>query len=840
MLQTLVLLAALAAEPTPVPPPPPPPVDALSSVPSPPEAPGDATAPALPPPPSAPAADPLTLIAQAQDATAPAAKRIEALAQLGAIADGRVLAPLAYLLSDPEREVRLAALRAIASHASPEALKLLTATAHNVRIPFELREESVRLLGQSESPAALEELEGIAKVQALPVSLRELARDLIAARAPGKEPALEPPEPPTALAQGDTSGQMLMGLSGAIYGGYTLYTVGKLGQLSGGPTIGAFTGALLGGATGYLLAEDFTAAHTTFITTAMGLGLWTGIGAGFGILGSNAEGRYVNLFAVAGEAIGLGASLLAWDAMQPLIEPADGKPGAVWTAVAGSVLGAPALHLVGQLPSHNEIEALGFISGLILGGATGSLIGRHLEAPHGALLATGATWGLGIGAMTGISLLARDGGSRLPELDALEGVALGGGLLGLAAAHLAYGERYQANDLPLINFIGLATTGVGLGSILIPEPKDDVRPATAVLAGSAALGVIGGAAIAPYLEFSRADGALTSLGLLHGLFAGVAVPGLFMSTVPQRLHMSGALLGASLGTLATGALAQFVEIPLGDVSTLLAADLYGSLAGLGGALLAASSDTAAPNAGYLLGGALSLAAASQLAPNFEFSSGDLALVALTTGWGAWQGIGFGGSLLTDPVKLGGATLLGFGVGGIGGMVLSQFVDLTPGWVAAASSGVLWGTWIAGFSTSLVPSLSFQDSLLITTIASDVGLGLTALLLSPVVGVRPEHVGITSLGGGIGAALSTLGTALVTDRGDRLVRANLIGTVIGLAAGAGVAAMIDFEDEPATSTETAGGGTQTGMAVKFRGLTSGPLLSPDGRVDGMGFSAVFQN
>ncbi len=828
MVQTLLLLATLAAEPTPPAPPPPPP-----------SVPGDsATTPA--------SADALTLIAQAQDPSAAANVRVTAIAQLAAIPDPRVLAPLAYLLNDTDAEVRTAALRAIGGHPSPEAVKLLAETAQCVRVPFSLREEAVKLLGQSKHPAAVEELEWIVKVQTLPASLRELARAQVLAKTPEKKIEVETAPPPSAVAQGDQSGQMLMGLSGAVFGGYTLYTVGKLGQLGGGPGIGAVTGALLGGATGYLLAKDYTVAHTTFITTAMGLGLWTGVGAGFGILGPNAEGRFVNLFAVAGEAIGLGASVLAWDAMQPLIEPAQGKEGAVWTAIAGGVLGAPALHLVGQLPNHSEIEVLGLLSGLVLGGATGSLIGRHLDAPHGALLATGSTWGLGIGALAGVAALARNGGAQLPELWKAELVALGGGALGLTAAHLVSGDRYESADMPLINFMALSTTSLGLGGVLLPEPKNDVRPAAAVLAGSAAVGLIGGAVLAPHLEFSRNDGALTSVGLLHGTFAGLAVPGLFTDNVKGRHRAAGALLGASIGTLTTGAILQFLEVPLGDVSTLLAADLFGSLAGLGGALLATGETTAAPNAGFLLGGAISLAAGSQLARNFEFTSGDVALTTLTTGWGTWQGIALGVGLLSgtdrrSPVRLGGTTLLGLGVGGLGGMVLSQFVDLSPGWVAASSTGVLWGTWLSAFSTALIPALDFEKSVLVTALASDAGLALTAVLLSPAVGVRPAHVGITSLGGGIGAATFTLGAALFTQKGDNLIRANLAGTVLGLAAGAGVAAMIDFEDErPATTTSGGSGGTQTGMAVKFRGLTSGPLLSPDGRLDGMSFGALFQN
>ena len=174
------------------------------------------------------------------------------------------------------------------------------------------------------------------------------------------------------------------------------------------------------------------------------------------------------------------------------------------------------------------------------------------------------------------------------------------------------------------------------------------------------------------------------------------------------------------------------------------------------------------------------------------------------------------------------------------MGLSQTVELSPGWVAAASSGALWGGWLAT-SAKLAwgDELESSDMLLVLG-ASDLGMAVSTLALSPLVEATPNQVGITSLGGLGGGVLLTLGAGLFTRDSGSLLKASFIGTSAGLLAGGLFAARMKPEEDKASSGAVTSSGSAALPNVWFRGLSTAPLFTADGRSRGMAVVASFEN
>jgi hypothetical protein len=131
-------------------------------------------------------------------------------------------------------------------------------------------------------------------------------------------------------------------------------------------------------------------------------------------------------------------------------------------------------------------------------------------------------------------------------------------------------------------------------------------------------------------------------------------------------------------------------------------------------------------------------------------------------------------------------------------------------------------------------------MLLVVAAGDVGLALSTLALSPLVGATPTQLGIVSLGGLGGGVLFTLGGGLFTRESRPLLQASFIGTSAGLLVGGIIASRFGPEPEnTASAARTLSGGT-AGPSVWFRGLSSAPLFGPDGRSRGVAVVASFEN
>jgi hypothetical protein len=792
------------------------------------------TVPAVAPGPEG-APEALTQLAKAMNLALPEQERVEALASLGQLGEPRLLPVLGYLLQDRSRPVRRAVVAAVGAMQSDAAQELLVGCARNTSLPFDAREECVRALHVQGLPSAPERLQQLSGDAQLTGSLVALARAELQAHYPSRvEPIAEklaPPSRPGGFSF-KVSGQQTLMVSGATFGGYSLYALGELGRTESGPILGLLGGAALGGTAGYLLGKDVTQARALTLTTGTGVGLWAGLGVGLATLSPTAERRYLHLFALGGEALGALGAWYTWGSLGPILEVTSPQADP-WITPTAIMLTTPTVHLLSQLNNDDgTLHSLGLTSGIVLGGTLGMLLRHQVTDGRGSYLAMGTGWSMGLGA------LGQLGSTDHPTLQRTELVMLGAGLAGLGLAQLTWTPELKTGDITTLNGFAAGGAVLGGGLIYLGSEKSD-QAAARLLAATTAAGLVGGRLLTRHLRFSEGDGSLLGLGLAQGTLTGALLPGALELDPSGSDRFAGAMLGASLGSLATVGLTQLTDYTPAEVGRMTLFDVFGSMAGVG-AVLVMNSDTASgwdTERGLLIGGLSSLALGSQLTPHMDLSRGDAALVGLGSSWGAWQGLGLAVGLDAPGSVRGGATLLGLGLGGLGGMGLSQMTDLSPGWVAAASSGSLWGGWLMSSAQLAWGDLDRSDTLLVLG-ASDAGLILSTLLLSPLVEATPAQVGIASLGGLGGGVIFTLGGGLFTRDSRALLKAGFIGSGLGLVVGGLLAArMGPGEDE--ASPRAVSGGTAL-PSVWFRGLSSAPLFGPDGRSRGVAVVASFEN
>jgi hypothetical protein len=781
----------------------------------------------------------VTQLANAMNLALPEKERLAAVSALGRLGDQRLIPVLSYLMLDRSRPVRDAAVAAVGAMQSDAAQGLLVGCARNTSLAFDTREACVRTLHVQGLPSAPERLEQLSKDPSLTGPLVALARSELQTHYPSLLPAVPEQAAPAAARAGrlsfQVSGRQALMVAGATYGGYSLYALGDVGRTDAGPALGLIGGAALGGAAGYLVGKDFTQARSLTLAAGTGLGLWTGLGVGLATLSPTADRRNLHFFALGGELLGAATTWAAWDSLAPLVEPSPQADP--WITPTAILLTTPALHLVSQINNDDgTLQALGITSGIVLGGTAGMLLKNRVTDGRGSYLLTGTGWSMGLGAL---GMLAAN---EDPLLHQTELAMLGAGLAGLGLSQLTWTPGLKTGDVTTIN--GFAAGGAAFGAGLIFTGPEDGKASTAagVLAASTAAGLAGGRLLTQHLQFTPGDSGLLGLGLGQGALTGYLLPGVAKSEPSGSARLAGTLLGSSLGSLAAVGLTQVTDYTPAEVGRMFLFDAFSSVAGLGAVQVFKSRDSTTQDRdrGVFFGGLLGLAAASQLAPRMELSRGDNALMGLGTGWGAWQGLGLAVGLDAPGEVVGGATLLGLGVGGLSGMALSQNVELSPGWVAAASSGALWGGWLMTSAQLAWGDLDRSDMLLVLG-ASDLGMAVSTLALSPLVEATPTQVGITGLGGLGGGVLFTLGAGLFTRDSRDLLRAGFAGTSVGLLAGGLFASQSrPVEDKAPSGAVSSSGGSAGIPSVSFRGLSTAPLFTADGRSRGMAVVASFEN
>jgi hypothetical protein len=126
--------------------------------------------------------------------------------------------------------------------------------------------------------------------------------------------------------------------------------------------------------------------------------------------------------------------------------------------------------------------------------------------------------------------------------------------------------------------------------------------------------------------------------------------------------------------------------------------------------------------------------------------------------------------------------------GLGFPALGTRVDLAPADTIFVGSAGAWGAWY-GAMVPLALDLdgSMSTLLLSSSLTGDAFLILGGVLLSPRVGLEAESALLAELGGLGGATLGALGASLASADGTRVAQGAVIGSTVGLLAGAVVTA-----------------------------------------------------
>jgi len=609
----------------------------------------------------------------------------------------------------------------------------------------------------------------------------------------------------------------------------------------GGALLGGFTGLLAGNVVSRLADVSDHTTKVLTVTSASSISL----GAGLGLMIPGSSSRAVVGLMHGASALGLTAGALVGRRWK--FSSAD--MGLVATLAGyGSFSAAflPVLWNDNNAPGR-EVGG-GLLLGLGLGTLTGMAVAQYsdLDGDDVGELAAWASGGLAMGG--GLGLLADHDGKTTVGL--LEGVGAAGVVAG---SLLASRFKYSSRDRLLMTHTALAGAlqGTFLADLWQEDPPGDVRFGGTLVGAST--GLVVGAIVAQRAEVESGDvlettlalGAGDTLGLGIALLAGAGQSNTLrvMQAVgtmawvvgglraPKTTYTSGDIglvsLCATYGAFLGGWIPAFKSPDLGDPET--SEVIGGMAAGVGAGLMAGSflsqrtnlknhevSEVSFIAAGSTLFGAglglmlpteddrvvvglmQGLGLAGTIAGAFvtdrtTYNDTDYFLTTGAMALGAWQGVG--ASLLADAPnrRLAGAIMAAAGLGGFAGALVSQYIDMSHLKLWTFFSGAVWGSWIGVWAGNLARDkgvdLTPGQVAGITMLASDVGLILTGLALSPVLDVPPERLGWINLFGLGGMALSTgIGAAFSAD-GAQI--GTLAGSVVGLGTGIVVTHFMSF-------------------------------------------------
>lgn len=498
------------------------------------------------------------------------------------------------------------------------------------------------------------------------------------------------------------------------------------------------------------------------------------------------------------------------------------------------VLGSPILPMLGgAFFGGYTLSTIGRFArtdvGTVIGTLGGGLIGGASGFVFGRNVSTERSFlhvsGLGWGLYSGLMLA--DATMKNPSDDVRLSLGVAGEATGWALT-LAFADRldFSASDVWITNFHGAALASIAAGALGFAPEVEDQRGGRGVLLGASLAGVGLGASLTKKMRFEPGDTLLTALSVVEGMWVGGFAPILFDSTRGD----SGALIGGGVGFLVGEGLAQATALPPGDVAQMALVSGYGYALGGGVALLADGDDKATVGS-MLATGLVGLGAAGRWGAPLDYASGDFMLIPVATALAAWHGAAIGGYFhdrgrMTEK-EIGGLVLTSTGSVGLGAMVASQYLDATPAQVAMGGIGAVWGGWFGAWGAVLAAQSS-DDRLLTTVLATDVGLVTSALLVSPAVGMQPRVIAGASLVGAGAAALAALGASFVTADSDSIIAANLVASGVGLLAG-GWAMTRYFAPSPEGPSREARIGSS--FELPYIVVTALPHVTEQGDVDG---------
>ena len=518
--------------------------------------------------------------------------------------------------------------------------------------------------------------------------------------------------------------------------------------------------------------------------------------------------------------------------------------GRLLGTVVGALSGGYALALVGVLsPSPDAGLPVGLAGGLVIGGTTMNLLARSHALSQGdaGYLLSAAAWsapvGVFLGSAAGGPTAACDGNGCAAIMLGTHVAAMTGAWLTRQPLHLSI------NDDVELNLVAGAATLATIGGLAQLTPTSDQRLGAVLLALGPTAGFIAGTAFAHDLALTGPLAGMALLGAAEGALAGRFLGD---GLVPQPLappsdrhdtQVAGlTYLGAGLGLGSVLAASTSWRPTRSDAFLALFGAIDGNLLGSGLHQLAGApsspADEAWPGFGGLLGTGVAIGLARPL--HLKLDDGDLGLITLGEGFAAWQGFGWGAYLgdrdLLSAGTANGVALTATGLAGLGLVALSQRVDWTAWRAGWLFSGALWGAWLAGWSADVLEKGNGDGILVSALVGSDLGLAVSALAVSPLVGVDPSTLAWISIGGVAGMSLATMGAVFLaydpssTDR--PVATANVIGTVVGLVAGGLFAHKLEGSGGDGPALKLPQASWLRGVPLPLASLA--PLTSADGR------------
>ncbi|MBI4820321.1 MAG: hypothetical protein HY791_28910 [Deltaproteobacteria bacterium] len=530
------------------------------------------------------------------------------------------------------------------------------------------------------------------------------------------------------------------------------------------------------------------------------------LGASLGVVSGVLVARDLARSAVAPELGGLASGLSLSMGLSLAFELADAPTAAL--VQSGALVGLTAGRLIAGIDEESRRRGAFSHAALssLVGAMEGGFVSLGLETLEsqtslGAVL-TGAGVGSGLGMVLGTQLASPLDGADLTETGLYSGVS--------------------------------GTLGLGLGAVF-----DDRRVGGVSAAIAGALGYGAGLWLSPRTDYVSRDVLSMGLGaLVLGSF-GAAGPSASGHYERDR-GLGGLLSGASLGALLGSVWAQTVSER--DEAEVLLTSAAGASLGFGLGRLA-SRDNQLGYVGLDVLGVSALAASLALSGRTTLDDGDVALIAASSGLGAW----FGGALPSALGRTGeergivGGMTSGLGAGYLAALAVSQVVDVRPEDViettiltSAASLGGL------GLLESF-EGASERGSAIALELAGAAGL-VGGALVAAQTRYSPEDYGLIGLSAGIGGFQ---GIFLPVSWGkESLGSSALFGASLGLTTGMVVSQWMELDsgdaydilltqlsaDAIGAATGWLASGRDRDAAIGFElagllGMTSALMLAP---------------
>jgi hypothetical protein len=481
--------------------------------------------------------------------------------------DPRAVAPLVYLLRDPDPVMRASAARMLGRMPAQPPIDsrvehTLVWTSQQATEAVEVRVaaiEALQSIGGPESAAALREIYTSTEQ---PEAVRAAARTVLAMRWPDE---LARP----VQVKVDNSGRQGLIAGAALLGSYTLGAVGGLGRNDAGITIGVLGGAVTGGITAAYLTRngEITNAQATWMTSA---GIW-GAAVGMGTAAAiqrEPDRRFVLSLGLIGEGAAFGAAFVTRRGLRYSAQDVG--------EINGAGLVATDLALGGLLlaqPRDDKRMAFGVVTAAAAAGLlTGLELAPRLDLSvrDGTMITLAAYEGTVLGALAPTAWFDPSDRSRATGAGALLGAGLG--IVG-ATALSQYTEIPQ-RDTSMMFLFGSYGKLLGYSIPLLTTTQATPYDQRGVFLGSIA-GLAGGAVAASSLrDTGTGDASVvglgTALGGWHGLGLGIAA-----DTTDRKLG-GWFTFGTSVGGLGSLALTRAVKLEPMHVQALAGGFFWGT------------------------------------------------------------------------------------------------------------------------------------------------------------------------------------------------------------------------------------------------------------------------